>query len=265
MEPIRINLDLNKAPIQDRVVVVRQGEVDATVIEARIYDNGEAVDLSQYSVYFECRHPSGEFHSDNEKMEVSGNTATYTVAEVVGAVEGKISLAYFALRTEGGLYATTQGFALKVLPNACGDNPGIIKAYSSELTKLMADLQTAIDRANAAADSVDDALTGNMDGLVADYLATQKDVSGGFVAYETYLDGINQAGNPDNVTIGKDEEYKLYVKDGGISSEKVSDEGVAGIKERMGFGAVASINYGTTDLTAGSSSLGGGELYLVYE
>ena len=122
MQPVRLNLDLDKEPQERYVLSIRQGEVNATQLEVEITDHGEAVDLSGYGVFFECAHPNGALHS--EKVgSTSGNVAAYTVAKAVGDEAGTIECAYFALKTtnEGGtteVYATTQAFLIRVLPNA---------------------------------------------------------------------------------------------------------------------------------------------------
>lgn len=89
---------MSKGPGATATVRIRQGEIGATVIKAVVNDNGEPVDLSDYDVYFTCRHPTGEIHEDNIQLSVLGNVATYTVDERVGAVPGLIKVAYFALK-----------------------------------------------------------------------------------------------------------------------------------------------------------------------
>lgn len=136
-------------------------------------------------------------------------------------------------------------------------------------------LQAQIDELRESAASTE---------AIAAYVDSQKDVEGGIVSYDTYVEGVANAGTPDDVTIGKTAANALYVKDFGITankiagssvttskvadaaitSDKVSDAGVTGIKQRMGFGEISSITYGTADLTAGTSALDSGAVYFVY-
>ena len=160
------------------------------------------------------------------------------------------------------------------LADSVAENIGLLESAIDGTTA--GNLQAQIDELRDSAASTD---------AIADYVNSQKDVEGGIVAYDTFVDGVANAGTPDDVTIGKTAGNELYVKDFGISaskiasgavtaaklasasvtSEKVSDSGVSGIKERMGFGDVSSISYGTADLTAGTSSLTSGAIYFVYE
>ena len=230
VQPIHMTFDLSKEPHQHDVVNIRQGEVNAVVIEAEILDGEVEVDLSPYDVYFECRHASGKMHQDNDSLTVSGNVITYTVHEKVGAVPGRIKTAYFSLviATENGtreLYATTEDFEVRVLPNACQEDAGIAEAYSSEIEEMLqycydtfteneagrqetfeaneetrfARTQEAIDaaneatdRANEAADTVQEAIEGNLDPLFKAWIDSQKDVPGGLASYELFVSWVSE-------------------------------------------------------------------------
>lgn len=60
-------------------------------------------------------------------------------------------------------------------------------------------------------------------------------------------------------------EYKLAYTGEEISEMLAKVDDVSIIKEEMGLGDISSITYGTESLTAGSSALETGKLYLVYE
>lgn len=212
MIEIKMALDLNKRPANFDPVEIRQGEENAVVIRAEIYDGGYAVDLSQYEVLFECTHPGGAPHSDNDQLSVSGNVITYTVSELVGSEPGMISNAYFALKADG-VYATTQTFPVRVLPNATQEGAGMAKAYSSEINAMLdyceteftkdeaarqatfnenetarqSESEAATARANAAADLVEQAVDGNLNPLFGEWIDGQKNVEGGLVGYDKYV------------------------------------------------------------------------------
>lgn len=235
MQPVHVQLDLDKEPGERYVLSIRQGEVNATEVEFEVTDHGEGVDLSAYDVYFECAHPNGALHS--EKVgSTSGNVASYTVAKAVGDEAGAIECAYVALKTtsEDGateVYATTQAFMIRVLPNAQTEGAGIAKAYSSEIEAMLAYCRQTFDanetarqstfdaneaarqakseaaakRANDAADKVADALRGNLDPLFKAWIDSQKDVEGGLVSYDYFIERL---------TFLSDEDFLAYTTGG---------------------------------------------------
>lgn len=235
MQPVRLQLDLDKEPQERYVLSIRQGEVNATQLAVEVTDHGDDVDLSAYDVYFECAHPNGALHS--EKVgSTSGNVATYTVAKAVGDEAGTIECAYFALKTtnDGGateVYATTQAFLIRVLPNAQTEGAGIAKAYSSEIEAMLAYCRQTFDanetarqstfdsnekarqekseaatkRANDAADKVYSAIDGTLDPLFKAWIDAQKDVAGGLVSYDLFVDRL---------TFLSDEDFVAYTTGG---------------------------------------------------
>lgn len=235
MQPVRLQLDLDKEPQERYVLSIRQGEVNATALEVEVTDHGESVDLSPYDVYFECAHPSGALHS--EKVgSTSGNVASYTVAKAVGDEAGTIECAYFALKTtsEDGateVYATTQAFLIRVLPNAQTEGAGIAKAYSSEIEEMLTHCRQTFDsneaarqstfdaneaarqtaseaatkRANDAADKVYSAIDGALDPLFKAWVDAQKDVAGGLVSYDLFVERL---------TFLSDEDFVAYTTGG---------------------------------------------------
>ena len=220
MQPVRLQLDLDKEPQERYVLSIRQGEVNATQLEVEVTDHGEDVDLNAYSVFFECAHPNGALHS--EKVgSTSGNVASYTVAKAVGDEAGTIECAYMALKTTNDdgtteVYATTQAFIVRVLPNAQTEGAGIAKAYSSEIEEMLAYCRQTFDkdeaqrqstfdsnedarqaaseaatkRANDAADKVQSAIDGTLDPLFKAWIDAQKDVEGGLVSHDGLLGGL---------------------------------------------------------------------------
>lgn len=235
MQPVRLKLDLDKEPQERYVLSIRQGEVNATVLEVEVADHGEPVELSAYSVFFECAHPNGALHS--EKVgSTSGNVATYTVAKAVGGEAGTIECAYIALKVTNGdgtteVYATTQAFLIRVLPNAQTEGAGVAKAYSSEIEAMLAYCkqtfaaneaqrqstfdtneaarqtasEAATKRANEAADKVQSAIDGTLDPLFKAWVDSQKDVEGGLVSYDLFIERL---------TFLSDEDFVAYTTGG---------------------------------------------------
>lgn len=256
MRPITIKLDLAKEPGPRKIARVRQGEHHSTRIEARIYDHDEPCALAGYDVYLEAVMPNGRLVQ--VACETEGSTASHTFGEALASMPGTVELAYISLKThaEDGtqtLCATTEAFAIEVLPDAAREGCGVAEAYSSEIVQMLllcrqryeaaeaarqadyeaaeADRESQFDaskascdaataRANAAADKVDAALSGNLDPLFKDYLDALKDAEGGFVSWETYE---SEKLVPDGETVQVDGEHVLSVRDGGLCYAKLSD------------------------------------------
>lgn len=214
MNEIYLELDLSKEPEESRAIYIRQGERNATTLHVDVYDNGEPVDLAQYRVLFEMRHPHGALLSD-EVQGAAGSSFNYTMPEQAAHETGVAGIAYFALKDKAGaestaaaLYATTQAFAVVILPNAQGDKNAVADAYSSEIEAMLewcrdefakaeADREQRVDaavdkaeaaakNANDAADLVHQALEGDLDQVFGGYIDGLKDVSGGLVSFDAY-------------------------------------------------------------------------------
>lgn len=232
MNAVNLYLDLSKEPCETQAVYIRQGERNATTLHVDVYDNGEPVDLAQYRVLFEMRHPHGALLSD-EVQGAAGSSFDYTMPEQAAHETGVAGVAYFALKDKAGtestaaaLYATTQAFAVVILPNAQGDKNAVTDAYSSEIEAMLewcrdefakaeADREQRVDaavdkaeeaakNANDAADLVHQALEGEMGPIFGEYIDGMKDVPGGLVSFDAY----------DAAWMG-DAEFVAYVTGGG--------------------------------------------------
>lgn len=214
MNEIYLELDLSKEPEESRAIYIRQGERNATTLHVDVYDNGEPVDLAQYRVVFEMRHPRGALLSDEVK-DAAGTSLEYVLPEAAATETGVAGVAYFALKDKAGaestaaaLYATTQAFAIVILPNAQGDKNAVAEAYSSEIEAMLkwcreefdraqaereqrvdaavAKAEEAAKNANDAADLVHQALEGDLDQVFGGYIDSMKDVPGGLVSFDAY-------------------------------------------------------------------------------
>ncbi|RNL20798.1 hypothetical protein DMP07_04265 [Slackia faecicanis] len=214
MNAVNLYLDLSKEPCETQAVYIRQGERNATTLHVDMYDNGEPVDLSGYRVMFEMRHPRGALLSDEVKG-AAGTSLDYVLPEAAATETGVAGVAYFALKDKAGaeatsatLYATTQAFAVVILPNAQGDKNAVAEAYSSEIEAMLkwcrdefakaeadrtakndaavAKAEAAAKNANDAADLVHQALQGELGAIFDGYLDGKKDKPGGFVSHDKY-------------------------------------------------------------------------------
>lgn len=112
-----------------------------------------------------------------------------------------------------------------------------------------AESDAAVQRANEAAQKVEEALSGDLSATFDGYLDEKKDVEGAFPSYETYLEGIKNAGTPDDVTLTKDENNRLLVKDDGVTTAKLADQAVT--TEKVGDGAVTTGKLANDSVSSG--------------
>ena len=149
MNAFDLRLDLDKSTNSRQVVRLRQGDHDGTVIAATIYDHGAALSGTVSACTFVMKLPDGT-HYYRKGATWAGGTATVTVDErqAAGTV-GRTRLAYFTL-TVGTAQYSTGAFAVVVEPDAVGDAE-LPEDYDTAI-------QEAIDRCNAAAAALEDAL-----------------------------------------------------------------------------------------------------------
>lgn len=107
-----LTLDLAK-PDDVRTIKIRKGEIGSVTLAIVVNEDGEKVDLTQYTaVRFCASKPDGVVF---EKVSViEDGTATYTLPASLASVRGKISVAYVMLEKEGYI-GTTQCVCFDVL------------------------------------------------------------------------------------------------------------------------------------------------------
>lgn len=107
-----LTLDLAK-PDDVRTIKIRKGEIGSVTLAIVVNENGEKVDLTQYTaVRFCASKPDGVVF---EKVSViEDGTATYTLPASLASARGKISVAYVMLEKEGYI-GTTQCVCFDVL------------------------------------------------------------------------------------------------------------------------------------------------------
>lgn len=105
-----IFLDLDKRPTSQPPVSLRFGERKAVDVIAVVTDHGCELDLSPYSVRFECRLRDGPVTAG---CEVSGSYAAFTVPPEMAAQTGQWD-AYLSLEVEG-MRTTTNDFQVRTI------------------------------------------------------------------------------------------------------------------------------------------------------
>ena len=112
-----IKLDLSKRASVAPIVAIRQGDVNGTVLEVSVFDNGEEADLDGLDVNLCVLLPDRE-HSYVCAGTASGNTATFTVDETYAAAyTGRTDTAYVEI-VGSGFTCSTQAFGLAVEESA---------------------------------------------------------------------------------------------------------------------------------------------------
>lgn len=113
-----IALDVSKQPSITPVVYIGQGDKSGTQLQASIFDNGQALTLTSYSVRLCMRLPDGESYY-SVGGTVSTNVATFTIDETyAAAVEGITDIAYVEVYSGSTLICSTNRFRIVVLEGA---------------------------------------------------------------------------------------------------------------------------------------------------
>lgn len=151
-----ITLDVSKQPQTTPVVYLGQGDKNGTQLAASIFDNGQALTLSSYTVRFSMRLPGGE-HYYSVNGTKSGNVATFDIDETyAAAVTGTTDTAYVEVLSGSTVIASTNRIHVVVLDGAReGVTPG--SAYSDEITEATEAANTAASNANGKAEAANTA------------------------------------------------------------------------------------------------------------
>ena len=119
MATFDISLDVHKRtrPIP-RTVTVRVGDVGTQTIRARLTDDGEAYSADGKEARLDILKADGTWAKVTS--QVSGDTVTCTLDSKAVSSPGMCRLAHFVLTGGDGTAESTEGFALKILPNVDG-------------------------------------------------------------------------------------------------------------------------------------------------
>ena len=156
MNRYEISLDLNKSGDRKlfRPVVLRQGDSDGSEILATITDHGKPIDTGGLTPLLVAKSVSGGYY--RQSGEWLGGKALVHVDESHFAAEVGRSEAYFELRDNVRLIATTFGFPLVTLPNATGDGT-LVEPYDSEIEEALAAMHEGIQAMNDALEAFEHA------------------------------------------------------------------------------------------------------------
>lgn len=119
MATFDISLDVHKRtrPVP-RTVTVRVGDVGTQTIRARLTDDGEACNADGKEARLDILKADGTWAKVTS--QVSGDTVTCTLDSKAVSSPGMCRLAHFVLTGGDGTAESTEGFALKILPNVDG-------------------------------------------------------------------------------------------------------------------------------------------------
>lgn len=167
MNTQRISLDIGKGRTGEHVTVA-QGDTGGTTIEAEIYDNGAAVDLTGCSASFLMMQPDRAHYVRDTSPTCSGNVITYVVDEAaIAGVSGYTDECYFEIAPGGGTRVySTQRFAMDILRDVmAGRTPGA--NYDSLIAEALESVEGAGAIVAAAASAAEDASAAAADAVTA--------------------------------------------------------------------------------------------------
>ena len=140
-----IYLDVNKAVSPTQMVRIGQGDVAGTTINAYIYDNGAAADLTDMSARFEMRLPNSGVYVRDASCTIEGNVITYVVDEAHAAsVAGITDVAYFDILDGHDVIYSTERFSIEVLPSA-HDGAVAAESWDNAVDELLQRGEQAIE------------------------------------------------------------------------------------------------------------------------
>lgn len=142
-----IALDVTKRTAIAPVVRIGQGDKNGTTLRVKMYDDGAALQLSNYTVRFTMLLPDGKsYYSVNGTK--SANVATFAINETyAGRIAGTTDTAYVEVLSGSAVICSTNRFTVVVLKSAQeGAEPSA--AYSNGIIE-------ATERAEAAAEAAE--------------------------------------------------------------------------------------------------------------
>lgn len=148
-----ITLDVSKEPAHEPSLYIAQGDKNGTTLKVNVYDNGQALTLTSYTVSFCMRSPDAQDYYEVAGT-VSGNVATFLIDETYAAgYPGITEIAYINIINGTSNITSSSRLRVVVLPSA---KEGVVPApaYVSEIDQFIDDAQGQID---AAVDQAEDA------------------------------------------------------------------------------------------------------------
>lgn len=199
MTTYNIPLDIHQVEsVIPEMVRGRTGDTDIRIV-ATISNSGAAYDLTGKTVRFEAQKPDKTWIRDSSPT-VSGSTITYDCPAGLFAAAGLMRNAYFII-VSGSEETSTSSFYVMALPNAEAGASTPSETYVSDIAALIAQQQSNITAAQAAAT----ASQAHLDALIADY------TTGEFIKPTDYAT-TSKAGivKPDGTTITVDTGGKIH-------------------------------------------------------
>ena len=147
-----MTLDVSKQPQTIPVLHLGQGDKNGTSLAVALFDNGQVLALSGYTVRFSMQLPGGE-HYYSVNGTAQSNVATFALDETyAAAVPGTTDIAYVEVLSGSTVIASTGRIRVVVLEGARdGVTPG--SAYSDEITQATEAANSAATLANGKADA----------------------------------------------------------------------------------------------------------------
>ena len=139
-----INLDVSKEPAHEPALYIGQGDKNGTTLKVNMYDNGQALTLTGYTVTFSMRSPDAQDYYEVSGT-VSSNTATFLIDETYAAGHpGVTDVAYINVIDGTSSITSSSRLRVVVLPGA-KDGVMPAPAYASEIEQFLDESQAAVD------------------------------------------------------------------------------------------------------------------------
>ena len=139
-----INLDVSKEPAHEPALYIGQGDKNGTTLKVNMYDNGQALTLTGYTVTFSMRSPDAQDYYEVSGT-VSNNTATFLIDETYAAGHpGVTDVAYINVINGNSSITSSSRLRVVVLPGA-KDGVMPAPAYASEIEQFLDESQAAVD------------------------------------------------------------------------------------------------------------------------
>ena len=143
MNTFNLNLDLDKR-FDNAPVRMRQGDKSGTTIRAAIYDHGELLS-GNFTVRYVQAIVGHDHRYYRETGVLANGIATVTVDETYAAAVAGSTFGYFQILQGSAVIASTQSFAVHVLPDATYQAE-VGEKYDSAIEDALAELDEATGR-----------------------------------------------------------------------------------------------------------------------
>ena len=138
----KLDIDKNHKAYHSKEITLRQGDKNGCEITATLYDHGQRITRTDLTAYFVMALPFGDYYYRKQATYNAGVMHVTIDESTAASVPGDTDIAYFELRKDTDLIATTEAIRVHIEPSALADKtPG--ETYDSKIEAAIADLNEA--------------------------------------------------------------------------------------------------------------------------